>query len=126
MADAFDVLDSLQQITELRDEEKSSAESLCSHALFFVTSRLKADADPYDSRIVTAAAAQAFFNLCLKRASRDDDGITSFKAGDLTVSKDSAQIDKALALAKEIRDEAFLKLTPLLSDESFFFEKVDI
>lgn len=126
MADAFDVLDSLQQITELRDEEKSSAESLCSHALLFVTSRLKADADPFDSRITAATAAQAFFNLCVKRASRDDDGVTSFKAGDLTVSKDSAQADKNLALAKELRDEAFLKLLPLLNDESFFFEKVDI
>lgn len=126
MADAIDVLDSLQQITDLSDEEKSSAENLCSHALFFVTSRLKPGADPYDSRIVAAAAAQAFFNLCVKRASRESDEITSFKAGDLTVSKDSAQIGSTLALAKELKDEAFLKLTPLLNDESFFFEKVDI
>lgn len=126
MADAYDVLESLRQIAVLSDEEEKTAQELCSHALLSVTSLLRPDVDPSDFRIVSAAAAQAFFNLCVKRASGDDSSITSFKAGDLSVSKDLAQSEKNIAVAKEIRDDAFLKLTPLLYDESFFFEKVDV
>lgn len=126
MAAVWEVLDVLQQLAELDEDECQAAIPLCRLSLEEIQAQLRPDADPSDFRIISAAAAQAFYSLCVKRGSSSSGEITSFKAGDLSVTKGSENQEKQINYAKSIRDDAMLRLTPLLIDNGFFFSKVNI
>ena len=64
-----------------------------------------------------AAAGLAYYKWTLRNFAGTD-GITSFKAGDVTVSRSSAC---TLEQAEKVRDESLLAALPLLTDDAFLF-----
>ena len=96
----WSVLAALREMTVLEDGAASQALPLCRSALQTLVSRLKDGADPADSRLIRAAAGLAYYKWTLRNASLDD-GITHFKAGDVTVSRSySAALDYAVCGTK--------------------------
>lgn len=116
------VLSSLRQIVSLDSEGAAAALPLCSACLDEVCSLLRDDVSHEDLRVSNAAAALAYYKMTLSEYSSLD-GVSTFKAGDISVSRDCAQ---TLALAEKLRDEAFGKLLPLTRDDRFYFGQVDI
>ncbi len=70
--------------------------------------------------VLDAAAAVCHYRLLLQRPTGEQ-GVTVFKAGDVTV-----QMDRAAALeeAARLRDEATLAAAPYLRDDDFLFAQV--
>lgn len=94
----------------------------CEAASAEISAITKPDADPNDIRLVSAAAAIANYRLNARNV-YSENGISSFKAGDVSISvagKDS------LESAKADRDEAIQRALPLLTDTGFFFGQVNI
>ncbi len=126
MAYLWEVTEALSLLCEA-DENDETVVSICTKALDEINSRLKPDADLTDPRITAAAAGQAFYNLTVKRlGTQSTENLSGFKAGDLSISYDTVNHTQALETAKEIRDTAFRELTPLLSDNGFFFGSVRV
>ncbi|MGN0635274.1 MAG: hypothetical protein ACI4I5_03540 [Acutalibacteraceae bacterium] len=111
------VLGALREIAVLQQDAAAEALPLCRSALESLTSRLKPGADPADSRLIRAAAGLAYYKWILRNFAGTD-GITSFKAGDVTVSRSSAC---TLEQAEKVRDESLLAALPLLTDDAFLF-----
>ena len=127
MANIWEVMDSLLLMTDIQESERKPAMVICEHALKEVMSCLSDTADTSDPRITSAAAARAFYTLCVKRASQSETtNMSGFKAGDLSVSYDTVNPQQQLELAKEILGKAMQALIPLLADNGFFVGKVDI
>lgn len=127
MANIWEVADSLALLTHIDDSEKQTVMGICEISLKEINSRLRHDADFYDPRITAAAAAQAFYTLCVRRnTSASEANMSGFKAGDLSISYDKADSQQQLKLAGEIRDNALKELTPLLKDNGFYVGMVDI
>ncbi len=121
MIDSWNVLAALRRnySAEGTDEELMP---LCSAAAAELAARMKSNADCSDIRLINAAAASVNYRLCMKRLAGDE-GVTSFKAGDVTVSiSPSALVEKA----EKEKSEAMLLALPLLSDEQFVFRQVSI
>lgn len=118
----YTVLNGLRQLITLDEEEAENTLPLCGVCLNEIKARLREGADENDSRIAAAAAALAFYRLTI-RNSADSHGTTSFKAGDVTVSRTPAA---AVELAVKIRDEAFADAADLIEDRSFVFRQVGI
>lgn len=116
----WSVLAALREMTVLEDGAASQALPLCRSALQTLVSRLKDGADPADSRLIRAAAGLAYYKWTLRNASLDD-GITHFKAGDVTVSR---SYSAALDYAERVRNESLVDALPLLQDEAFVFRSV--
>ncbi len=106
----------------LDEKEAENALPLCSICLNEIRNRLREGADENDSRIASAAAALAFYRITIRNAA-DSQGTTSFKAGDVTVSRTPAA---AVELAVTVRDEAFAAAADLIEDSSFVFRQVGI
>ncbi|MBQ8784255.1 MAG: hypothetical protein IJZ57_10855 [Clostridia bacterium] len=127
MAYIWEVTDALSLLTDIADSEKETAEAICQRALDEINAKLKPEVEQTDPRIAAAAAGIAFYKLCIKRCGIQKEAeMTSFKAGDLSISYSTADAKEQLSLAKEICDKAMLEITPLLSDNGFYFGKVDI
>ena len=114
------VLSSLCEITQMDADERAAVLPLCRSALDALLPQCKADADPDDPRIARAAAADAYYKQTLRLLSKEQN-VTSFKAGDVTVSQSASA---ALELAERVRKEAYLAVLPLLIDPYFIFECV--
>jgi hypothetical protein len=111
------VLNSLRRITELDGKGAAAALPLCLASIEEIRLLLKDGADEDDPRAVNAAAGLAYYKYTLRKLS-DDDSVTSFKAGDVIVSKSASYVmDKA----SKIRDDAFVAALPLMRDDSFVF-----
>ena len=118
--DQWNVLESLKQITDLDEEGATAALPLCHSGLEEIKVRLRDDADPNDPRVISAAAALAFYKMTLRRIDSNE-AVTSFKAGDVTVTKSpSAMLEGAV----KIRDDALINILPLVKDEGFIFMRV--
>ena len=111
------VLSSLREITPLDENGAADALPLCRTALQTLLPRLKPSADPEDIRIAHAAAGIAYYKWVL-RSTAEEDNLTSFKAGDVTVSRSASS---ALERAAFVRNEALLEASALLLDENFAF-----
>ncbi|MBQ8027526.1 MAG: hypothetical protein IJ261_05360 [Clostridia bacterium] len=120
MINSQTVLFRLRQLVTLDEEGAENALPLCQMCLEEVMSRLKPDADVTDPRIAQAAAALACYRTAFRDAA-DNNGATSFKAGDVTVTRTPAAI---LETACMIRDEAFIQAADLLTDRDFVFRQV--
>lgn len=121
MIDSWSVLAALRRnySCEGTDEELMP---LCSAAASELAARMKSGADCSDIRLVNAAAASVNYRLCMKRLG-EDEGVTSFKTGDVTVSiSPSALVERA----EKEKSEAMLLALPLLRDEQFVFRQVSI
>ncbi len=127
MAYVWEVTEALSLLTDIEEKEKEIAESICQHCLDEIVCILRPDVQQADPRIVAAAAGKAFYNLCIKRAwAQEESNMSSFKAGDLSISYNSVSSQEQLNSAKQIRDNAMAELMPLVSDNGFFFGKVDV
>lgn len=98
-----------------------TVEALCQSGADRVEHMVKENADLSDSRLINAAASDAFYQWTLinKAASKDD--FKSFRAGDITVQND---VGVSLDAARIIRDEAFETAADLLDDRDFYFGEV--
>lgn len=121
MIDSWNVLAALRTnfSVEGTDEELMP---LCSAAATELAARVKPTADCADIRLANAAAATVNYRLCVKRMSTEE-GVTSFKAGDVTVSiSPSALIERA----EKEKSDALIAALPLLNDDEFVFRQVSI
>lgn len=121
MVTQWTVLSSLKQMASIDEEGMAFGLSLCVTSLEEIRARLRDGADENDDRIGRAAAGLAFYKLALKRISAD--GAASFKAGDVSVTQNPAEL---LAIAAKVRDEALAAAAPLMKDELFLFRKIDV
>lgn len=122
MITAQTVLFRLRQLVTLDSEGAENALPLCKLCLEETVSKLKPGADKDDPRIAQAAAGLAYYRTVLRNAA-DRDGATSFKAGDVTVTRTPAAM---IEIASQIRDDAFLQAADLFVDRNFIFRQVGI
>lgn len=95
---------------------------ICESAARELSARVRTNADCSDIRLINAAAAMANHRLCTKKA-YSDEGVTSFKAGDVTVSiSPNALVENA----EKEKTQAILAALPLLRDDEFLFRQVSI
>lgn len=121
MIDSWNVLAALKRnySAEGADEELMP---LCSAAAAELTVRLKPNADCADIRILNAASAMVNYRLCMRKMCGED-GVTSFKAGDVTVSISPAAL---IERAEKEKSEAMIAALPLLNDDEFVFRQVSV
>ncbi len=125
---AWEVKDYLSHLTYWDENEEEEILSLCKASLNEINSMLKADADRADARIASAAAANAYYKLSLKRSfSSSQEEFTSFKAGDVSITQgNQKQSEKILDKAEKLYHEALRSIIPLCQDNGFAFENVKI
>ena len=121
------VLGQLRLLTELDEAQVHEALPFCAAAVEQLLPRLKTDEDGKminrrDPRLSRAAATAALVILLQRRENSEGDGIESFKAGDITVSKRGQASRDRLRMAIAERDDAFCAIAELLKDTSFGFE----
>ncbi len=113
------VQDVLRLVREQYPADETS-NSLCSAACLEIEKSLKEDADAGDIRVLNAAAALCHRKSVI-RAAQQDDGVTSFRAGDVTVRISPS---KMLENAEDSLREAMLAAAPLLRDDAFVFRRI--
>lgn len=126
MVNELDVFDVLKHFVSVNDANYQNTVDLCRKCFESLKQELKPTADYADQRVINAAAATAFYMLCLKEKAAAQEEITDFKAGDITIKQESGDIDGKIKSAKELCDETRKKLIPLFEDNGFFAGKVDI
>ena len=114
------VLNHLRQLVTLDSKGAANALPLCEISLNEVISRLRTPDDANDLRVAKAAAGLAFYRFALRQLA-DGNGATSFKAGDVTVSRSPAA---PLDFAERVRDESLAQAADLLADTDFLFRQV--
>ncbi len=122
---AWEVKDYLSYLTGWETDEEDKILSLCKASLKEIEARLKADADRTDARIAAAAAATAYYKLILKRSGTSQgEEVTSFSAGDVSITQSSHDSEKLTEKARALYKEALESIIPLCADNSFAFENV--
>lgn len=122
---AWEVKDYLSHLTEWEKNAEEEILALCKASLKEIEAMLKPDADRTDVRIASAAAAVAYYKLTLKRSfSAENEEITSFKAGDVSITQSSKNNTKQLDKAEALYSKAFESIIPLCKDNSFAFENI--
>lgn len=121
------MIDCLSIISVLR--ENYSAEGtdeelapLCTAAAKELLPRIKKCAPHSDMRLINLAAAMVNYRLCMRRL-HSAEGLTSFKAGDVTVSVSPSAL---IEYAEKEKSAAFISALPLLNDDEFVFRQVSI
>lgn len=117
MITSWNVYKRLEHLTDIDENKKDVALSICVANLDKVFSMVRDNCDNSDCRITEAAAAMSFYDLCIKNSSDGMDTVTSFKAGDVSISKSQQSL---IEIASDYKREALNELIPLLKDESFF------
>jgi len=125
------VLGQLRLLTELSEEQAHEALPYCASAVEQLLPRLKTDENGEflnrgDPRLSRAAATAALVMLLQRRENTESDGIESFKAGDITVSKRGQASRDRLRMAIAEREDAFCAIAALLKDISFGFESTEV
>ncbi len=122
MITQWNVLARLRQLMASDDEQDSELIPICLMNLERVLSLLDEKSDKDDVRIIQAAAALSYYDYSLRKMSCEDN-VTSFKAGDITVSKSKNAI---MEIAEKQRAEALAELTPLMKDTQFSFRQIEV
>ncbi len=120
MTTQWNVLSRFRQFIEIDDEEAEKLLPLCVVNLHRILAQLSEKANPDDVRIAEAAAALTYYDYTVRLSSQSQD-FTSFKAGDVTVSKTTSSLTEN---AEKIKKDALLELTPLMRDTNFIFLNV--
>jgi hypothetical protein len=120
MIDSALVINRFLMLTKLNQSDQTAA-SFCQMGIDRVESILKDDADRTDTRVINAAACDAFYQWTLVNCSADGNSFKGFRAGDITVQND---VSFCADTAKKVRDEAFDALKDLLTDRNFYFGEV--
>lgn len=92
-------------------------ESYINNALAFVDAMLQSDEDENDIRVVTLCAMKAYYQIIL---TQENDGIVSFKAGDVSYTKKETSVSRA----KELLRAAEENCSGLVYGGSFAFKAV--
>ena len=117
MVTAWNVLKRLEHFISYENDQKDKVLSVCVANLDKVFSTLNPKCDKNDCRITEAAAAMSYYDLAVKAATDNSEMTTSFKAGDVTVTKNRQSL---IEIASGIKRDALYALAPLCSDDSFF------
>ncbi len=121
MIDSLSIISALREYYSVQGTDEELA-PLCAAAAKEISARLKKNAEQSDIRLINLAAAMVNHRLCM-RDLHSQEGVTSFKAGDVTVSispcalVEQAEKEKAAATAAAL---------PLLRDDGFFFGQVSV
>ena len=123
----WEVKENLSSLVGLSSDEEENALQLCRECFNEIAAGLKADADTEDARVTAAAAGLAYYKLMLKRNTQTaSDEITSFKAGDVSISQGKADTAAQLKTADEYYRQCMSKLIPLCEDNGFAVKNVRI
>ena len=123
----WEVRDYLAELADTTPYTEDEILSLCRSCLKEIEAKLKPDADTKDFRIVAAAAALANYKLSLKQnAAESENGITSFKAGDVSIEQDSKDKDALLNMSESFYEKKMLEIIPLCLDNSFAFGQIKV
>ena len=117
MINQWDVLNRLRQFIAIDEEGAENALPLCVVNLKKIETLLRDDADKDDIRICEAAACMSYYDYTLRLAS-EEENVTSFKAGDVTISR---SVRSLIEYASTLKEEALKALIPLLKDDGFVF-----
>ena len=123
---AWDVKEYLGHLIKTDESEQAQTLELCKASLREIEAMLKPDADRNDVRIACAAAALAFYKMILKRSFAESEDITSFKAGDVSITQDTGGSAKQLERAEKLYSQALEGIIPLCTDNGFAFENIKI
>lgn len=97
------------------DDELEKYSSLIECAVSAVSSMLKDDTFCSDTRVIYLAAAKANYDAVL--ASSCVGTVTSFTAGDVSISESAASVENAMTLLNNAR----LSCAELINDDGFAF-----
>ena len=119
------MIDALSVAALFRERFSSDADdrelnALCLSACLETKTMLKKESDENDIRIISLAAALVNYRLCRKNLSSGD-GVTSFKAGDVTVT---ISPESLLENAEDELEREMVFAAPLLKDTGFLFRQV--
>lgn len=102
----WEVKDYLGELTDISAYKEEEILPLCRSCIKEIESKLKPDADRKDFRVVAAAAGLAYYKLALKKSSMESEaGITSFKAGDVSIEQESKTVEDFLDRAKDFYEK---------------------
>lgn len=122
MINIWSVSQVLEDTGVLSAEECKKAMPFCVSACARLSKRLKDVKFEDEPAVINACAGLALYSYALLQGSNSDD-FSSFKAGDVTVSKSSsATIENAV----NFRDDALLQASEYLTDVDFVFKAVEI
>lgn len=120
MTSQWKVLARFKQLVPMDNEEAEKILPLCVINLERVIAQLSDNADKNDIRVINGAAALTYYDYVV-RSSAEQDAVTSFKAGDITVSKTASSMTDS---AQKIKTDAMLELVPLMKDTRFLFKNI--
>lgn len=123
----WEVKDYLGELTDISAYKEEEILPLCRSCIKEIESKLKPDADRKDFRVVAAAAGLAYYKLALKKSSMESEaGITSFKAGDVSIEQESKAVEDFLDRAKDFYEKKAADIIPLCKDDSFAFNQIKV
>lgn len=123
----WEVKDYLGELTDISAYKEEEILPLCRSCIKEIESKLKPDADRKDFRVVAAAAGLAYYKLALKKSSMESEaGITSFKAGDVSIEQESKTVEDFLDRAKNFYEKKAADIIPLCKDDSFAFNQIKV
>lgn len=123
----WEVKDYLGELTDISAYKEEEILPLCRSCIKEIESKLKPDADRKDFRFVAAAAGLAYYKLALKKSSMESEaGITSFKAGDVSIEQESKTVEDFLDRAKDFYEKKAADIIPLCKDDSFAFNQIKV
>lgn len=123
----WEVKDYLGELTDISAYKEEKILPLCRSCIKEIESKLKPDADRKDFRVVAAAAGLAYYKLALKKSSMESEaGITSFKAGDVSIEQESKTVEDFLDRAKDFYEKKAADIIPLCKDDSFAFNQIKV
>lgn len=118
MIDTVKVVSIMEELYGVPKEDASSCLLIAVNACKEIDKRIRDMKNENDCRILTCAAALAFYRYTLRKVMTSD-ASTGFKAGDVTSSQSPSLM---LETAENIRDDAFYVASPFLLDIDFMFE----
>lgn len=122
MINVWSVSQLLEDTGVLNADEAKKATPFCLAACSAISSRLRDIKNEDNPAVLMACAGIALYNYTLFSGCGSDD-FSSFKAGDITVSRSASA---SAENAAKFRDEALLSAAPFLTDIDFVFEAVEI
>ncbi len=120
MINSTSVYNRLCEIQTLDNEGAAICLPLCAEAADEISQKLRDSSDETNSLVIYAAAATAYYRYMLL-CCLDNDGVTQYKAGDVTVTKSTQCVMEA---AEKLKRDALIACAALFSDENFVFRQV--
>jgi len=122
MINVWSVSQLLEDTGVLTAEEAKKATPFCLAACSALSPRLRDIKNEDNPAVIMACAGIALYNYTLSAGASAED-FSSFKAGDVTISRSTSATAESAA---KFRDEALLAAAPFLTDVDFVFEAVEI